>query len=84
MTRGVQSLGQDTVYKIMDAVRSADHFDPDNDPYGEHDFGSVTVDGNKYFWKIDYYDQELKFHSPDKSDSNVTTRVLTIMLAEEY
>jgi hypothetical protein len=44
----------------------------------------VTVDGVKVMGKIDYYDNELKFHSPDKADPAVTKRVLTIMLASEY
>ena len=84
MTRGIQDLGQEGVQKVLAAVRNADHFDPDNDPYGEHDFGAVVVDGIKCFWKIDYYDNDLKYHSPDKSYSTVTQRVLTVMLAEEY
>ncbi|MBC2716059.1 MAG: DUF3768 domain-containing protein [Desulfobacteraceae bacterium] len=84
MTRGIQALDADMVGNILDAVRRADNFNADNDPYGEHDFGSVLVEGNKCFWKIDYYDKQLQYHSQDKSDPNVTTRVLTIMLAEEY
>ena len=84
VTRGIQSLGEDMVYKILDAVRCFDNSNTDNDPYGKHDFGTVMLEGNKCFWKIDYYDKDLKFHSPGKSDPNVTQRVLTIMLAEGY
>ena len=53
-------------------------------PYGEHDFGSVDLNGGRYFWKIDYYDNDLTAHSPDPADPDVTRRVLTIMCAGEY
>jgi hypothetical protein len=54
------------------------------DPYGEHDFGNFEVAGQKFFFKIDYYDPNLEFGSEDPGDPQKTTRVLTIMLAEEY
>ena len=34
--------------------------------------------------KLDYFDKELKFGSENPADPSKTTRVLTIMLAEEY
>ena len=61
-----------------------DDFCHSNDPYGEHDFGSFEADGHTIFFKIDYLDKALTYHSPDPSDSSVTERVITIMLAEEY
>jgi len=69
---------------IVTRVRTFDDFSEDNDPYGEHDFGAFDQDGDKIFWKIDYYDADLMAGSPDPADAAVTTRVLTIMLAEEY
>ena len=70
--------------EIMQRVQGFSDFTPDNDPWGEHDFGSFDYNGKKIFWKIDYYDRDLKFHSTDAADESVTTRVLTVMLAEEY
>jgi hypothetical protein len=40
--------------------------------------------GSTIFWKIDYFDLKLKWHSPDAANPDVTHRVLTIMLACEY
>jgi hypothetical protein len=31
-----------------------------------------------------YFDRNLKYHSPDPTDPAVTTRVITVMLADEY
>ena len=84
VTNGVLALGPTDVDKIIEAVRRFCDFSDDNDPYGEHDFGMVTCDGQEIFWKIDYYDAQLEFGSPDPADPSVTTRVLTIMLASEY
>ena len=82
ITQGVQGLKD--VPDLLDQVRRYDAFTPDNDPYGEHDFGAIRYQGQTIFWKIDYYDLDLRMHSPDPSDETVTARVLTIMLAEEY
>ncbi|HUB63143.1 MAG TPA: DUF3768 domain-containing protein [Methylocella sp.] len=49
-----------------------------------HDFGSFELAGQRFFWKIDCYDKSLEFGSVDPADPENTTRVLTIMLAEEY
>ena len=75
---------RDDVDQIIDKVRLFDDFRSGEDPYGEHDFGAFDQGGQKIFWKIDYYDNDLTGGSPDPADETVTTRVLTIMLAEEY
>ena len=59
-------------------------FDAGNDPHGEHDFGALAFGAERYFWKIDYYDADLTFASPDPADPTVTRRVMTIMRADEY
>jgi hypothetical protein len=84
VTRAVAALGAEAQREILAALRRYDEFDADNDPYGEHDFGRITVRGHEILFKIDYYDQDLALHSPDPSDPAGTHRVLTIMLAEDY
>lgn len=83
-TQGIQALGTEAVQQITRKVQTFSDFSTDNDPYGEHDFGSVEHDGHKVFWKMDYYDDTMSFGSEEPSDPTVTTRVLTVMLAEEY
>jgi hypothetical protein len=81
-TRGILSLSPEAVSEIFVRVQNFKEFNEDNDPYGEHDFGSFTVSGVKIFWKIDYYDEALKgWCDPLSPDCN---RVLTIMRADEY
>ncbi len=84
ITRGVQMLGAEFVILATRAVAAFDNFAPGNDPYGEHDFGSVKVAGERLFWKIDYYDPSLSYGSNDPADPAVTRRIMTIMLASEY
>lgn len=83
-TEGLMSLEDDDLQAVVSLVRSFTDFNPNNDPYGEHDFGMVTHKGEKYFWKFDYYDQNMEFGSPDPSDTTQTTRVLTIFHSDEY
>jgi hypothetical protein len=84
ITSGIAALGADAVALIVQTVATFDDFCRANDPYGEHDFGAFEAEGHTVFFKIDYYDQTMSFHSPDPSDPSVTTRVITIMLAQEY
>jgi len=84
MTSGIACSDAETIAQILDAVRTYDQFDEDIDPYEEHDMGQFTVDGEKYYWKIDYYDQNLEFHFPEPADPSVTIRVLTVMRVDEY
>ena len=83
-TPGALALGDIMAWRILHAVATFDGFDTGNDPYGEHDFGAVSVDDQRLFWKIDYYDCSMQHASPDPADPAVTERVLTIMLAAEY
>jgi hypothetical protein len=81
MTPGIAALGAEAVTRIVKTIAVFDDFCHANDPHEEHDFGAFEVDGHWVFFKIDLYEE------PDVKGSNeepVVTRVLTIMLAEEY
>jgi len=84
VTRTVAALPEDTLARLRAAVVQFDAFTDDNDPYGEHDFGAIELEGERYFWKIDYYDRSLRFGAEDPSDTSETMRVLTLMHASEY
>src|SRR6202040_4018012 len=84
MTPGVAALGQEAVDRIVKTIAVFDDFCHANDPYEEHDFGSFEAEGHTIFFKIDYFDRNLKYLSPDPSDPVVTVRVITVMLADEY
>lgn len=84
LTDGVRDLPPVTLATAFRAIRTFEWFTADDDPHGEHDFGSVTASGETIFWKIDYYDGSLTVHSPDAANPAVTTRVLTVMRADEH
>lgn len=84
MTPGVDELPDCVKAEVITRVRTFNGFSADNDPHSEHDFGSFDVVGRRFFWKLDYYDREMKHGSENPADPNQTERVLTIMLACEY
>lgn len=97
VTEGIRALPEADQSRLRELVETFDAFTPDNDPYGERDFGAIYqgVDGvwstlrpvdvaMTVFWKIDAYDRALRFGSENPADPAVTRRVLTIMLASEY
>lgn len=62
-----------------------DAFEEGDNPYGERDFGHfVMSDGQKIFWKIDYYDLAEENGSPDPSDPSCTVRIMSVFHAEDY
>ena len=84
MTAGVNSLPSDVKAMAIRKTAAFDVFTPENDPHGEHDFGAFELAGQKFFFKLDYYDLSLEYGSEDPADPKKTMRVLTLMLAEEY
>ena len=99
-TVGFRSLPEADQSCVRELIETFDAFDEDNDPHGERDFGTIyqIADGHwtterprpcddereRVFWKLDYYDRDLKYASDDPADPAKTRRVLTIMLAYEY
>lgn len=84
ITRTLHEHGPDFVASATRSVMRFEAFGPDDDPYGEHGFGALVVDGVKVWFKIDCYDQALEFGSPDPADERLTRRVMTIMLPDDY
>ena len=99
-TVGFRSLPASDQSRVRELIETFDAFDEDNDPHGERDFGCVyqlgagqwTTDRpgvrederERVFWKLDYYDRDLRFASEDAANPAITRRVLTIMLSDEY
>lgn len=84
LTAGVDALSAEAKVEVLSKVRTFADFNSDNDPHGEHDFGSFELGGEKYFFKLDYYALDMEGGSEDPADPEMTTRVLTIMRADEY
>jgi len=84
VTAGIAAMSPEQQVQVMRRVHGFVAFTPDNDPHGEHDFGSFELCGRKFFWKIEYYDRDMQYGSEDPSDPEQTTRVMTVMLASEY
>jgi len=76
LTSGVET--SPNLKQIIDAVQQFSDFNESCDPYGEHDFGKVTINGEDYYFKIDYYDATYQFYEQDGN------RVLTLMHSDEY
>lgn len=83
-TTGVDALPEVIKSDIVAAVQAFTGFDENNDPWGEHDCATLTVDGHEVMFKIDYYDRAKEYGSPDPSDAMVTHRVLTVLFPSEY
>ena len=84
MTPGVAALGPDTQHALTRRVASFDAFNADSDPHGWHEMGVIDFDGTTVWFKIDLYDVDYTYGSPEPSDPQQTRRVLTLLLQSEY
>ena len=74
ITQGINAEFNDKqIADVLTLVKEFNAFNADNDPWGEHDFGSFTYCGQKIFWKIDNY-----------AGAEHLDLILTIMFASEY
>jgi hypothetical protein len=65
---------------LMRAVRQCTF----SDDSPERDFASFSFKDRIVWMKIDYYDADMTYGSGDPADASLTTRVLTILLPEDY
>ena len=84
LTSGVSALPAPLKAQVINRVKTFSEFDAANDPHDEHDFVNFEIEGRQFFAKIDYYDLDLSFGANDPSNPDQTTRIMTIMLADEY
>ena len=66
MTHGVSNFNPETIGRIAEAVKNYNDFSEDNDPYGEHDFGSFEIDEHKLFWKIERHPRNSPYANNDR------------------
>jgi hypothetical protein len=85
ITRGVHELTGPDVCDLFRALAAFSDFDADSDPHGERDYGMFDFNGREVMFKIDYYsDAQFQWGSNDPANPDVTERVLTVLLPEEY
>ncbi|WP_167620164.1 DUF3768 domain-containing protein [Paracoccus ravus] len=83
-TQGVAAEGLGFMARAQIEVAGFSSFTEENDPYGDHSFGAVTISGKKIWWKIDIYDADYRFGAADPLDATQTRRVLTLLFPSEY
>ena len=84
MTRGVSALGPEAQLVLTRRVASFDAFNADSDPHGWHEMGVIDLDGTTVWFKLDLFDTDYMYGSPEPSDPEQTRRVLTLFLPSEY
>jgi len=75
----VYQLSQERLIQLFEKIKQFSTFNSYNDPYGEHDAGVVIVEGEDYYWKFDYANED-----DMESFKEDGVRILTIMRLSEY
>jgi Protein of unknown function (DUF3768) len=84
LTAAVDALDPQLKAKVLSAVRTFNNFNGGNDPHQEHDFGTVEVERETYFFKHDYYAPDMQHGSEAPHDPARTRRVLTLGHMSDY
>ena len=82
-TVAINAKGPAFLEDCVKAVGEYSDFTEDNDPYGTHEMGFMTVQGKKVWWKCDKGDDH-EWESPNPSVLVETRRVLTILFPDDY
>jgi hypothetical protein len=73
---------------IANKVMTFDAFTEDCDPYGEHEMGSFVIHIDDapiiIWWKIDLYASDYEHGSEERTNPEMTRRVMTILLPSDY
>lgn len=77
VSKSVFEMDIDDLAKLVQIVMEFSDFTEDNDPHKEHDFAFIDFNGEKFFWKFDYYNKDFDAYGHD-------FHVLTIARASEY
>ena len=86
VTQSLIEAGDGFVTEAVKATGAFDTFEPENDPEGWHDFGSITIRGETVFWKIDMFeaDSDFRYGAETPDNPKTTMRVLTVMMARDW
>lgn len=84
-TAAVNAVGIGFLQGCLERIGRLDHFPPDSDPDGRHDFGAVEVFGTTVWFKLDLYDaQDRSRGSEAPEDPARTWRVLTVLFPSDW
>lgn len=72
MTPGVSELGRVAIDQLVVKLMQFDDWGSGNDPYGDRDFGTLTWEGRKVFFKI------------ERDEVDPDERIITLLTPSEY
>lgn len=82
VSRYVRNLAEHNLRTLLLAVRDYRDFAPIYDPFREHDRGGINLNGQLYFWQIDYHHPDQQIGEADPTDDK-TCRTITVIHANE-